>query len=668
MKRIVLSLIALLVFSLPLFAVKAWPYPVKVTQPDGTTLTIRIYGDENRSWKTTLSGRPVFQDADGYWRETDSLPPLREGLQKMLNPEGGSISLFLSTKASFNVRTIVIPVQFQDRKFTIPSPRNTIYNLFNQLYYSEGGATGSVLDWFRDNLGTNSSFSFDVCDVVTLPYNAAWYGANADGVTDKNIKQMVVHACSMADAAGIDFTRYDFDGDGVVDNVFLFFAGHNEAEGGGDNTIWPQSWNISDLAFSLDGMKISNFSLYSEYTGPSGYQLAGIGTICHEYCHFLGLPDLYDVNGEKEGDSPALYGSLSIMDRGNYNNDGRTPPYLTIFERQMLGLVTTVPIRREEELTLGPVQASSTAWVLPTGNAGEDFWLEYRDGSKWDAYVGGVGLVVYHIDKSFSAAGSMSAKMRWTTNAVNGCAAHPCAVFVSSSGSTATGVEEAFYPGRKDVRTIHSAYNFSLNGWNGKGVGFGLTDITRTSEGIRCRVVNDDSWDLPVVTGYSIVPRQTSAQLTWECDKSSTGQWNIRWGAINGLTSETVVVANGKTSWNFDNLMPGESYYCELYYTRWNVTGRVYRMEFRALSRLSDYPLIGGMDQTWHAGDQIRLFLLNMDDEAAYKVAWTVNSEPVTDEIYTFAQAGSYKITAAVTYADGSTETLTKILEVHNGN
>ena len=666
MKRIALSLIALLAFSLPLFAVKAWPYPVTVTQPDGSTLTIRIHGDENRSWKTTLSGRPVYQDARGYWRETDSLPPLRDGFQKLLNPEGGALSLFFATKAPVNVRTIVIPVQFQDRKFSIPSPRTTIYNLFNQQYYSENGATGSVLDWFRDNLGANSNFSFEVCDVVTLPYSEAWYGANTDGVTDKNIRQMVVHACTLADAV-VDFTRYDFDNDGIVDNVFLFFAGHNEAEGGGDNTIWPQSWNISDMGFMVDGMKVSNFSLYSEYTGPSGYQLAGIGTICHEYCHFLGLPDLYDVNGEKEGESPALFGALSIMDRGNYNNEGRTPPYLTIFERQLLGLATVSPIRHEQELVVGPVQAAETAWVLPTGTPNEDFWLECRDGAKWDAYVGGVGLVVYHIDKSTADAGSMTAKMRWSANAVNGCAAHPCAVFVPSSGLAAEGVEEAFYPGRKDVRTIHSAYNFSLSGWNGKGVGLGLTDINRTADGVSCRVVNDDSWDLPVVTGYSIVPRQTSAQLTWESDKSSTGQWNIRWGAVNGVASETVAVS-GKTSWTFDNLVPGEYYFCELYYTRWNVTGRVYRMEFRALSRLSDYPLIGGMDQAWHPGETIRLFLLNMDDEASYKVVWQVDGATLPSDAFTFTQVGSYKITAAITYADGSTETLTKILEVTHGN
>ena len=128
MKRFLTMLIALVAFTVQLWAVKAWPYPVTVTQPDGTSLVIRIHGDENRSWTTLADGRPVFQDSDGFWRVTDSLPS-PEGIRKKLDPEGGAISMFFATKSPVRVRTIVIPVQFADRKFTVPSPRAAIYNL-----------------------------------------------------------------------------------------------------------------------------------------------------------------------------------------------------------------------------------------------------------------------------------------------------------------------------------------------------------------------------------------------------------------------------------------------------------------------------------------------------------------------------------------------------------
>ena len=666
MRRIAACLTALLAFSLPLFAVKAYPYPVTVTQPDGTKLTIRIHGDENRSWKTDLSGKPVFQDAGGFWRVTDSLPPLLPDRPKKLDPEGGSVSLFLATKAAVHIRTVVIPVEFRDRKFTVPSPRSAIYNLFNQQYYSANGAVGSVRDWFLDNLGSTSNFTFDVTEVVTLPNDEAWYGANEGGVTDKNLKYLVSHACQIADDAGVDFTRYDFDGDGIVDNVFLFFAGHNEAEGGGDNTLWPQSWNISDMGLSLDGMKISNFSLYSEYAGASGYRFASIGTICHEYCHFLGLSDLYDVNGEKEGFGDGLFRSLSLMDEGNYNNEGRTPPYLTAFERETIGLNAVRSIRQPTDLTIRPVQESPEAWVIPSGVSGEDFWLEYRDGSKWDAAIGGTGLVIYHIDRSSNRAGSMTAKTRWATNAINACKDHPCAMFVSSNGGKATSVTDAFFPGPKDVRTVHSSFNFPIRRWDGDGVGYGLENISRGPEGMNCRVVFDDSWNLPVIIDYTITPWQTSALLEWTCDKTAEGQWNIRWGS-GSSPDEHVDVIGGSLSYYFDNLIPGESYYCELYFSRWNVTGKVYRIEFRALSQLSDYPLIGGLDRTYRVGDAFRLFLLN-EPEDVTEVLWLIDGVVMDEQRYVFPHAGSYRIEAKIRYFDESQETLIKILTVKDAN
>ena len=199
-----------------------------------------------------------------------------------------------------------------------------------------------------------------------------------------------------------------------------------------------------------------------------------------------------------------------------------------------IGLIQTETIRRPQQLAVPPVQETSKAYLLPSGIPGEDFWLEFRDGYRWDAYIGGTGLVVYHIDKSTNMAGSMNARLRWSANAVNGCAAHPCAVFVGSDAGNALDVKDAFYPGYRNVRDIHSASNFPLTGWNGKGIGLGLSDIVREADGIRCNVVNDDSWDLPVVTGWSIVPAQISALLEWQSDKSSSGQWELRWGILNG--------------------------------------------------------------------------------------------------------------------------------------
>lgn len=663
MKRILAIIVLICAFSQQLFAVKAYPYPVTVTQPDGSKVTIFLHGDENRAWKTTADGRIVAQDADGFYRVTDSIPKQAVSL-KALNPEGGLVPLMIMTRAAVNLRTIVIPVQFPDRKFTVPSARQAIYNLFNQQNYSENGATGSVRDYFRDNLGDFCNFTFDVCNPVTVPYDSRFYGENAQGVTDANIKLLVAHACAAADAQGVDFANYDFDRDGAVDNVLLIFAGHNEAEGGGDSCIWPQSWNVSDLPLGFDGVRISNFSLYSEYSGPAGYTFAGIGTICHEYCHFLGLKDLYDVNDSVEGYSTGLCGTLSVMDCGNYNNDGRTPPYLNIVERQMLGIASASQIRHEGPLALAPVQTALAAPFFATSVSGERFFIEYRDGSKWDEHIGGAGLVIYHLDKSSNAAGSMSAKQRWSTNAVNACASHPCIYPVSAStGSIAVSAADAFFPGPGNVTGIHSSESFPLKGWSAVGVGYGLVGLNRVADGFECTVTLDNGWNLPYVTGFSVTPGQTSALLCWDSsDRKASGSWQITWGAKNSvLPPETVDAGNGG-SYTIIGLIPGEEYWCDIFFRNWDVVGKSCRVEFKAIERLSDFPLIGGMNSGHRAGEELQLTVLNLTEKDA-SVSWTVDGEACEDGMYR-CSAGSHTVTATVRYADGSVETLTKIMKV----
>ena len=49
-------------------AVRAYPYPVKVKQPDGSTLTILIHGDEFYHYITSTDGRTLTRHPDGFYR------------------------------------------------------------------------------------------------------------------------------------------------------------------------------------------------------------------------------------------------------------------------------------------------------------------------------------------------------------------------------------------------------------------------------------------------------------------------------------------------------------------------------------------------------------------------------------------------------------------------
>lgn len=64
---------------------------------------------------------------------------------------------------------------------------------------------------------------------VTLPQNMAYYGApSAAGANDSHPAEMIRDACQLLDDE-IDFREYDLDGDGYIDNVYLFYPGYSQA-------------------------------------------------------------------------------------------------------------------------------------------------------------------------------------------------------------------------------------------------------------------------------------------------------------------------------------------------------------------------------------------------------------------------------------------------------
>lgn len=680
-------ILMLLLLSFPLWGVRGPATSVTVTQPDRSTLSIRILGDENFSCKTTLDGYIIAQGKDGFYYYADyDAGFLRISSKRVTNGSTGlsksipssmaqslqtvrertlskTFRIDSQTRASLSsIRTLVIPVQFQDIKFTTAAPRNRIYNLFNQINYSNDGATGSVRDYFRDNLGGRSNFTFEVCDPVTLPQIAAYYGENISGSSDLNLRQLVVQACRGADESGVDFSAFDDDRDGMVDNVFIIFAGHNEAEGGGDNCIWPQCWNISESQLYLDGVKVSNFCCYSEYSGPEGAGgFAGIGIICHELCHLLGLPDLYDINGDAEGEARSLFGSLSIMDYGGYNNDCKTPPYLNIVEREIIGIATPVTLTDSCTVTVPPVRDASEAFRFRTSYTDENFYIEFRDGEKWDAFAGGSGLVIYHVDRSDNQAGSMTAAQRWKFNAVNSCAAHECVKPVSATGADAEEVGDLFFPGRANTTVILAAETFPLLDWSGRGTGFGLRNIAKGAGGMTFDVVEDNAWNLPAIVEHMVLPEQTSASLSWISDKGLGGEWRLIWGAVSSVEADTVMLQS--SSYVFEDLLPGKNYYCDINYIYKGILGKTYRIDFQTTQMLSSFPLIAGMDEPHHIGDEIRLRLHNLVEEVS-EISWTVDGAAVTNGIFVPDKEGSFTINAVVTYPDGSQESLVKIIKV----
>ena len=229
---------------------------------------------------------------------------------------------------------------------------------------------------------------------------------------------MVSEACKLAYRNGVRFSKYDDDGDGEVDTVFVIFAGEDEAETENDDYIWAHSWVVSDKP-TIDGVQIYTYACASELGvdldsqwNITGTYLAGIGTFCHEYSHTFGLADLYDTDyGASGGTSEALWVSTGLMDGGNMNNKGFNPPNWNAVDRMQLQIGNCMELTPGQH-KLRPINENGDYYRLESGTEGEFFLLECRSNqNKWDKYIGGSGLLVYHIDQTNSSV--------WRNNTVN---------------------------------------------------------------------------------------------------------------------------------------------------------------------------------------------------------------------------------------------------------
>ena len=67
MKRILLLSVVSLFCAVAMMAVPAHPRPVKVQQPDGSYITLRLIGDEWCHFNTTLDGYSVVKSNRGFY-------------------------------------------------------------------------------------------------------------------------------------------------------------------------------------------------------------------------------------------------------------------------------------------------------------------------------------------------------------------------------------------------------------------------------------------------------------------------------------------------------------------------------------------------------------------------------------------------------------------------
>lgn len=291
------------------------------------------------------------------------------------------------------VRVPVILAAFTDVGFRLSS-EETFERwdaMLNQSGYAEHGANGCVSDYFRAQSQGLFDVTFDLMGPVVLPNSMAYYGRNLNGREGDDVKPelMIRDACRAVDR---DFSPYDWNGDGVVDVVLVVFAGQGENRGGGPDAVWPHK-------FTASGCKVGDLSL-SDYACVSDLrdseELDGYGTLCHEFSHCLGLPDLYPVSGN----AFSIFDEWDLMDGGNYANNGYGIPNYSAFERYLCGWMEPEELSGPTTVTDMPsMDESPCAYIIRNDAHPEEYFLlENRQQRGFDFFVPGQGLLVTHVN------------------------------------------------------------------------------------------------------------------------------------------------------------------------------------------------------------------------------------------------------------------------------
>lgn len=408
MKQRIFILNALLCLVLSVWAVPAkrgvW---CSLSLVDGTEVKAQLVGDEFLHYYVSEDGTKYVQDeSTGLYRKmTDEVTAQRraavrraqaQGRQKRMLRKAQASNAFQGTK-----KGLIILAEFTDSKFKSGHDLALYERIANDENYSGNNFRGSIKDYFKAQSHGLFELDFDVAGICQLQHPYAYYGKNSND-NDVRAGQMVAEACLWAHEHGTDFSKYDWDGDGEVDQVFVLYAGHGEASYKDANTIWPHMYYLSasdyGKSLSLDGVTVDTYACSCELNGDGN--LDGIGTFCHEFSHCMGFPDLYDTSSD--GGWFGM-GDFDLMCSGSYNGDSKCPAGYSAYEKAECGWLTLKDMTNiEQEISIvgvQPMSADGDAYIIKNkGHEDEYYILENRQKTGWDSYLPASGLMITHVD------------------------------------------------------------------------------------------------------------------------------------------------------------------------------------------------------------------------------------------------------------------------------
>ena len=301
-------------------------------------------------------------------------------------------------------RQAVVLISFADTDFSMDDPAGYYQRVLNERGYNEGYGQGSVADYYRDQSDGLLNLKFDVYGPFKVSVNAnsgksSYYGDDAMREALQQLKAITT----------TDFSVYDWNGDGEVEQLVFIAAGFtgNQLTG----YVWPNTQLQYGYMKAPGNLDIGMTSISCEKWKDGA--LCGIGTICHEFAHCLGLPDIYPTGGTYF----SAVDEWDLMDGGNYTNKGWCPPNFSALEKMLMGWSNPIELTTATTITgMKPVsEGGETYLIRNSGYENEFYLLENRRQTGWDYATPGNGLAIFHVDYD---------REEWSSNYVNNNSSH----------------------------------------------------------------------------------------------------------------------------------------------------------------------------------------------------------------------------------------------------
>lgn len=390
--------------------------------------------------------------------------------------------------ATGDLATLVLLVDFRD------APGTLAPGWFDDFFFADVFGPTSVRGYFREisygTLATRGALDVVTSDLpsasgwVRLPQPLSFYvsgGDNGTGSYPGNAQRMVEDAVAAADPL-IDFSAYDSNGDGFVDNLFVVHAGRGAELTGQAGDVWSHQWQTTRPVFA-DGVSVLTYSTEPEYWRTPGDMTVGV--YAHEMCHVLGLVDLYDRDFTSSG-----VGEWSLMGSGSWNgHDGDSPARLDAWSAARLGWLRPRTVAEPPaEVALEEVAASATVSavkIYPDGRSGgpEYFLVENRQQTGTDAALPGAGLLVWHVDERLLG-----------EDYLNDDEEHKLVDLEEAGGAQDLDTPWAFagpedpFPGSADARAFSDGTSPSARTYDGSNSGVKVLDVSASGAVMTARI------------------------------------------------------------------------------------------------------------------------------------------------------------------------------------